>query len=59
VQILVERKVVWEKRLTELRHPIDLELPVASDQRIQLVVKAESALPVGDVVVFRDLRFLK
>jgi hypothetical protein len=59
VQILLEKKVVWEQRLSSANEPQPIDLPVTSDQRVQFVVKADSNLPVGDVVLFRELRFLK
>lgn len=59
VQVLIERKVAWEKELASIRQPESLEIPVKQDQRVQLIVKSSSPLPVGDIVVFRDLRFLK
>lgn len=59
VQILIEKKVLWEQRLEELQQRIPFDIPVATDERVQLSVQAESLLPVGDVVVFRDVRLMK
>lgn len=59
VQILLEKKVVWEQRLASAREPQSIDLPVMADQRVQFVVKSNSNLPVGDVVLFKELRFLK
>jgi hypothetical protein len=59
VQVLIEKKVVWEQRLTSAKQPLQIDLPVTSDERVQFVVNADSNLPVGDVVLFRELRFLK
>ncbi len=59
VQILMEKKVVWEQRLTEPKRPLPIDLPVVSDQRVQLVVQTQADLPIGDIVLFRELRFLK
>ncbi len=59
VQVLLEKKIVWEQRLSAAKEPHPFDLPVTSDQRVQFVVKADSNLPVGDVVLFRELRFLK
>ncbi len=59
VQVLLEKKVVWEKRLSEPEDAQPLDITVVGDQRLQLVVQAESKIPVGDVVLFREVRFLK
>jgi hypothetical protein len=59
VQLLVEKKVVWEKRLAAPKQIEQIDLQVKEDLRVQLVVRAESNSPVGDVVLFRELRFLK
>lgn len=59
VQILLEKKVVWEKRLATTTQVEPIDLPITADSRVQLKVQAESKIPVGDVVLFRELRFLK
>ncbi|MEZ6134907.1 MAG: hypothetical protein R3C53_08360 [Pirellulaceae bacterium] len=59
IKVLVEKKVVFEQRLAEPRRLVEIDLAIQGDQRVGLVVEAESPTPVGDIALFRDLRFLK
>ena len=59
VQVFLEDKVLWEKTLD---HPHDaqaIELEVEPGKRLRLVVESESKQPVGDMVTWRQLRFVK
>ncbi len=58
-QVLVEEKVVWEKTLDEPHVPQPIELEVEPGKRVRLVVESDSKQPVGDMVTWRQLRFVK
>lgn len=58
-QVFVEDKVVWEKTLDHPHDPQAIELEVESGKRVRLIVESESKQPVGDLVTWRQLRFVK
>lgn len=58
-QVFVEDKVVWEKTLSEPQEAQPIELDVEPGKRVRLVVESESKQPVGDLVTWRQLRFVK
>lgn len=58
-QVFVEDKVVWEKTLDHPHDPQSIELEVQPGKRVRLVVESESKQPVGDLVTWRQLRFVK
>lgn len=58
-QVFVEDKVVWEKTLDHPHDPQPIELEVEPGKRVRLVVESESKQPVGDLVTWRQLRFVK
>lgn len=58
-QVFVEDKVVWEKTLDHPHDPQSIELEVEPGKRVRLVVESESKQPVGDLVTWRQLRFVK
>ncbi len=58
-QVFVEDKVVWEKTLDTPHDTIPIEIEVEPGKRVRLVVESESKQPVGDLVTWRQLRFVK
>ena len=58
-QVFVEDKVVWEKTLDQPHEPHALELEVEPGKRVRLVVESDSKQPVGDMITWRQLRFVK
>jgi hypothetical protein len=58
-QVLLEDKVIWEKRLTSPQESFPVEIEVESGKRVRLSVQSESQQPVGDLVSWRQLRFVK
>lgn len=58
-QILVEDKIVWEKLLNTPHEIVPLEIEVDPGKRLRLTVQADSSQPVGDLVSWRQLRFVK
>ena len=59
VQVFLEDKVVWEKTLDHPHDAQNIELEVEPGKRVRLVVESESKQPVGDMVTWRQLRFVK
>jgi hypothetical protein len=59
VEVRLENEVVWAQELTQLSQRLDLSLPVEADKRIRLSVTAQDDFPVGDIVIWQELRFLK
>lgn len=59
VTVFIEEKIQWEKLFDEPRRPESLELAVESGKRVKLVVEAQAVNPVGDLVLFKQLRFVK
>ncbi len=59
VQVFQEDKLLWEKTLTEPHQPQAVELDVEPGRRLRLIVQADSKQPIGDLVNWRQLRFVK
>lgn len=59
VEVRIENELVWEQELTQLSQRLDLSVPVDAEKRVRLSVTAQDDFPVGDVVVWQELRFLK
>jgi hypothetical protein len=59
VQIKLENQTVWEGKLADLSQRLDFDLKVQPDQRVQFVLQTDAKYPVGDVVVWHELRMLK
>lgn len=59
VQIKLENQTIWEGKLADLAERLEFTVKIHPDQRLQLYVQAESKFPVGDVVVWQELRMLK
>lgn len=58
-QVLLEDKVIWEKTLTSPQETFPVEIEVEPGKRVRLTVQSESQQPVGDLVSWRQLRFVK
>ncbi|MGN6135985.1 MAG: hypothetical protein ACTHOU_15975 [Aureliella sp.] len=58
-QIAIEDKVVWEKTLSAPHEPLPVEIKVEPGKRVRLTVQAQGGQPVGDRVLWRQLRFVK
>ncbi len=56
---MLEDKVLWEHTFDATRKDQPISVAVESDKRVRLVVEAKSERPVGDIVVFDQLRFMK
>ena len=59
VKILVEGELLWSQRLAENNAPVRFELSVPANQRLSLVVDANSEIPTGDVVRWLAPRLMK
>jgi hypothetical protein len=59
VQVKMENEVLWEQELTQLNQRLDLSVAIEADQRIRFDVIPRNDFPVGDVVIWQELRFLK
>jgi hypothetical protein len=59
VQIKLENNVLWEGKLADLSQRLEFDVKIQADQRLQFLVQTESKYPVGDVVVWQELRMLK
>ena len=59
VQVLIERKVVWEKVLKTRNQRVDFELAVEPGSRLRLKAAPMTDTAVGDVVLWRGVRLLK
>lgn len=59
VIIRIENKTVWEATLSEPGRSNSIDIPVESDQRLELAVEPVSASAVGNFVVWHGLRLLK
>jgi hypothetical protein len=59
VSILLENKVIWQQQLSEAGSLESIDLGITPDARVKLEVVANSATPVGDTVIWHELRFVK
>jgi hypothetical protein len=59
VSVLLENKTIWERRLDNAGQPVEIDLPVQGDQRLTLLIQAQTAHPVGEIVSWHALRFVK
>jgi hypothetical protein len=59
VQIKLENELLWEAQLDHPSQAAEFSLAIQPDRRLQLNVQAVAKYPVGDVVVWQDLRMLK
>ena len=59
VLIKLENQVLWEQQLTELSQQLEFSVPVEAEKRLRIEVSASTHFPVGDVVVWKELRLIK
>lgn len=59
VSVLLENEVVWQERLSETGRRWTVDVPVSSESRLRIEVAAESRTPVGDIVMWHELRLVK
>ena len=57
--VMLESKVLWEHTFDATREPQELSLVVESGKRLRLVVDCKVDQPLGDIVTFHQLRFMK
>ncbi|MFO0941291.1 MAG: hypothetical protein U0930_11030 [Pirellulales bacterium] len=59
VEIRQENEVVWKGRLTHPNDRLDVSAKIVPESRLQLIVAADSSYPVGDAVIWQELRMMK
>lgn len=59
VSVQLENKVLWKERLSETGRRWPVDVPIAPDGRLRIEVTTEAETPVGDVVLWHDLRLVK
>lgn len=59
VQVQLENEVIWEQQLTDLSQRLELSVPIEPDKRLRFEVEPQGSFPVGDVVIWQELRLLK
>lgn len=59
VEIRQENDVIWKGRLSHPNDRLEVKAKIAPESRLQLVVTADGSYPVGDVVVWQELRMMK
>ncbi len=59
VQVKLENDLLWEQQLTDLTQRLDLSISVEAGKRVRLEVIPQAEFPIGDVVVWEDLRLMK
>lgn len=57
--VLLENTLLWEHVFDAKSKPQEISLPIDSDKRLRLVVESEAEHPVGDIVIWKQLRFAK
>jgi hypothetical protein len=57
--VMLENKVLWEHNFEATRQPQEITLAVESDKRLRLVVESKAEHPLGDTVIWNQLRLLK
>lgn len=57
--VMLENKVLWEHNFDATRQPQEVSLSVESDKRLRLVVESKADHPLGDIVIWNQLRLLK
>jgi hypothetical protein len=57
--VMLENKVLWDHNFDATRKPIEISLVVESDKRLRLVVESKADHPLGDIVIWNQLRLLK
>ncbi|MCA9158284.1 MAG: hypothetical protein KDA51_14515 [Planctomycetales bacterium] len=59
VGVRLENEVVWQERLSETGRRWPIDVPIEPDGRLRIEVSTEAETPVGDVVLWHDLRLVK
>lgn len=59
VSVVLENEVIWQQRLSETGRRWTVDVPVAADSRLRIEVAVEAQTPVGDIVLWRELRLVK
>ena len=57
--VMLENKILWEHNFEATRQPQEISLAVESDKRLRLVVETKADHPLGDTVIWNQLRLLK
>jgi len=57
--VMLENKILWEHSFDSTRKPQEISLFVESDKRLRLVVETKADHPLGDTVIWNQLRLLK
>jgi len=57
--VMLENKTLWEHTFEATRQPQEISLSVDSDKRLRLIVESQSPQPIGDIITFHQLRFMK
>lgn len=57
--VMLENKVLWEHTFETTRNAQEIALAVESGKRLRVVVESKANEPVGDIVTFGELRFMK
>ncbi len=57
--VKLENEIVWQERLSEIGRRWPVDVPIAPDGRLRIEVTTEAETPVGDVVLWHDLRLVK
>lgn len=59
IELRLENEVLWQGKLKHPTDRLEFSVPVVADKRLQLNVQADSSYPVGDVVMWQELRMMK
>jgi hypothetical protein len=57
--VMLENKTLWEHNFDATRKPQEISLAVESDKRLRLVVESKADHPLGDIIIWKELRLLK
>ncbi len=57
--VLQDNTVLWEHVFDVTHKPQTISLPIEGDKRLRLVVESKAEHPVGDIVLWKQLRFAK
>lgn len=59
VSVLLENEVIWQERLSQTGRRWEVDVPVVADGRLRIEVAVEAQTPVGDIVLWHELRLVK
>lgn len=57
--VMLENKILWEHNFDVTRQPQEISVAVESEKRLRLVVETKADHPLGDTVIWNQLRLLK